>query len=131
MGLHTAIEIADELMDAPGKAMDPEKKARLIVSIYRLNATTEEGLDRRAKIIELFPEEECNYKLSESPKFANTIFPNPARERKTMITDQKYERNSRLFAVRYIAGLRSQIYRTRNNCFQNMGESHAKVYVKL
>ncbi|MBL3598388.1 MAG: helix-turn-helix transcriptional regulator [gamma proteobacterium endosymbiont of Lamellibrachia anaximandri] len=45
-GLCMAIEIAYELMETSGKAMDPEKKARLIVAIYRLNATTEGGLDR-------------------------------------------------------------------------------------
>ena len=45
-GLRTAIEIFDELMGASGKTMDTEKKARLIVAIYRLNATTEGGLDR-------------------------------------------------------------------------------------
>ncbi|MCP4285334.1 MAG: helix-turn-helix transcriptional regulator [Gammaproteobacteria bacterium] len=45
-GLRTAIEIADELMEASGKSMDAEQKARLIVAIYRLNATTEGGLDR-------------------------------------------------------------------------------------
>ena len=45
-GLRTAIEIADELLQASGKAMDAEQKARLIVAIYRLNATTEGGLDR-------------------------------------------------------------------------------------
>jgi len=45
-GLCTAIEIADELMEASGKAMDSEKKARLITAIYRLNAVTNEGLDR-------------------------------------------------------------------------------------
>ena len=45
-GLRAAIEIADELMATSGKTMDAEKKARLIVAIYRLNATTEEGLDR-------------------------------------------------------------------------------------
>ena len=45
-GLRSAIEIADELMATSGKTMEAEKKARLIVAIYRLNATTEEGLDR-------------------------------------------------------------------------------------
>jgi len=40
------IEIADELMDTSSKAMDAEKKARLIGAIFRLNATTEGGLDR-------------------------------------------------------------------------------------
>jgi len=45
-GLRTAIEIADELLATSGKTMEAEKKARLIIAIYRLNATTEEGLDR-------------------------------------------------------------------------------------
>ena len=45
-GLRTAIEIADELMEASGKAMDSEKRARLIVAIYRFNVATEGGLDR-------------------------------------------------------------------------------------
>jgi hypothetical protein len=45
-GLRAAIEISDELMEASGKSMDAEQKARLIVAIYRLNATTEGGLDR-------------------------------------------------------------------------------------
>lgn len=45
-GLRTAIEIADELMNTSGKTMEPANMARLIVAIYRLNATTEEGLDR-------------------------------------------------------------------------------------
>jgi transcriptional regulator with XRE-family HTH domain len=44
--LRTAIEIADELIQTSGKVMDPTKKARLIAAIYRLNATTEGGLDR-------------------------------------------------------------------------------------
>jgi len=35
----------------------------------------EDRLDRRAKIVELFPETEYNYELHESPKFANIIFP--------------------------------------------------------
>jgi len=45
-GLRTAIEISEELIETSGKIMDAEKKARLIVAIYRLNATTEGGLDR-------------------------------------------------------------------------------------
>jgi len=45
-GLRTSIEIADELMEASDKVMDTEKRARLIVAIYRFNATTEGGLDR-------------------------------------------------------------------------------------
>ena len=44
--LRTAIEIADELMAASDKAMDSEKKSKLIVAIYRLNATADGGLDR-------------------------------------------------------------------------------------
>ncbi len=35
----------------------------------------EDRLDRRAKIIELFPETEYTYELRESPKFANIVFP--------------------------------------------------------
>ena len=35
----------------------------------------EDRLDRRAKVIELFPETEYTYELRESPKFANIIFP--------------------------------------------------------
>jgi hypothetical protein len=46
MELRTAIEIADELMETSGRAMDPEKRARLIVAIYRFNVMTEGGLDR-------------------------------------------------------------------------------------
>jgi len=45
-GLRTAIEISEELIQASGRSMDAEQKARMIVSIYRLNATTEGGLDR-------------------------------------------------------------------------------------
>jgi transcriptional regulator with XRE-family HTH domain len=44
--LRTAIEIAEELMEASGKAMDKERRARLIVAIYRVNAMTEGGVDR-------------------------------------------------------------------------------------
>ena len=50
-GLRTAIEIADELMEASGKAMDSEKRARLIVAIYRFNGATEGGLDRSMLMI--------------------------------------------------------------------------------
>lgn len=35
----------------------------------------EDRLDRRDKVVELFPETEYNYELRESPKFANIIFP--------------------------------------------------------
>ena len=45
-GLRAAIEISDELIETSGKSMDAGQKARLIVAIYRLNATTEGGLDR-------------------------------------------------------------------------------------
>lgn len=45
-GLCTAIEIADELTNDFGKTMDARKKAKLIVAIYRLNATTDRGIDR-------------------------------------------------------------------------------------
>ena len=45
-GLLAAIGIADELVETLGRPIDPQQKARLIVAIYRLNATTESGLDR-------------------------------------------------------------------------------------
>jgi len=45
-GLCTAIEIADELTNDFGKTMDARKKAKLIVAIHRLNATTDRGIDR-------------------------------------------------------------------------------------
>ena len=35
----------------------------------------EDRLDRRAKVIELFPETEYTYELRESPKFAYIVFP--------------------------------------------------------
>ena len=44
--LCTSIEIADELLEASGKATEPAKKAKLSAAIYRLNATTEGGIDR-------------------------------------------------------------------------------------
>ncbi len=44
--LRTSIEIADELMENTGKVIEPAKKAKLITAIYRLNATTEGGVER-------------------------------------------------------------------------------------
>lgn len=42
----------------------------------------EDRLDRRAKVIELFPETEYSYELRESPKFANIVFPALQKGRK-------------------------------------------------
>lgn len=49
----TSIEIADELLKTAGKAMEPVKKVKLIVAIYRLNTTTEGGVLNAGQSIEV------------------------------------------------------------------------------
>jgi hypothetical protein len=35
----------------------------------------EDRIERRERVLELFPDHEYNYELRESPKFANIVFP--------------------------------------------------------
>ncbi|MBL3528893.1 MAG: helix-turn-helix domain-containing protein [gamma proteobacterium endosymbiont of Lamellibrachia anaximandri] len=44
--LRTSIEIVDEFLESSGQVMAAEKKARMIVAIYRLTATSEGVVDR-------------------------------------------------------------------------------------